>query len=101
MPFSKKVFKQLETAERDECCEMCGFKLPLLYSRGLIAAHIIAKQDGGKDHIDNALVLCRNCAEAFDTLLKPKIYKAFTLHGLKAPASWEFAEGRGSPDDSV
>ena len=101
MPFSKRVCKQLDDAGRYECCEMCGFQLPSLSSRGLVAAHIIAEQDGGKEHMDNALVLCRNCAESFDTLLKPKIYKAFKLHDLSAPKGWKHAEGRGSPEDRL
>jgi hypothetical protein len=101
MPFSKKVCNQLDKAERYDCCEMCGFKLPLLENRGLTAAHIISENDEGKDDAANAVVLCRNCAESFDTLLKPKIYKAFKLHGLRAPKGWEFAEGRRSPKDKI
>ena len=81
---------------------MCGFKIPLLKKRGLTASHIISKDDGGKDIIDNALVLCRNCAESFDTLLKPKIYEAFKQHELNAPPKgWQHAEGRGSPKDKT
>ena len=101
MPFSNKVWKQLREAGRYECCEMCGFKLPRLDNKGLVGAHIISENDGGKDHPDNALVLCRNCAESFDTVLKPKIYKAFNLHDMAAPKGWERGEGRTSLEDEI
>ena len=101
MSFSNKVWNQLDKEGRYQCCEMCGFQLPRLANRGLYAAHIISEKDKGKDHPDNALVLCPNCAQSFDTLVKPKIYKAFKLHGLKAPKSWEHAEGRRSAEDKI
>lgn len=101
MPFSNKVWKQLDKAGRYKGCEMCGFQMPSLANKGLVAAHIISEKDKGKDNQDNALVLCRNCAESFDTLVKPKIYKAFKLHGLRAPKSWEHAEGRRSAEDKI
>jgi len=103
MAFSDKVWRQLKKVGRYDCCEMCGFKMPLLANRGLEASHIVSENDGGKDHIDNAIVLCPNCAKSFDTLLKRKIYKAFKLHGkvYSAPKGWEHGEGRGSPDDKI
>lgn len=101
MAFSPRVKRHLVKAKRFQCCEMCGFQTPRLANRGLQASHIVAEKDGGTDSPDNALVLCNNCAELFDRLIKPVLFKALDQMGIKAPRGWKTAEGRGAHKDSV
>jgi predicted restriction endonuclease len=102
MPFRQPVFRQLQEAKRwDDGCEMCGFRIPALENYGLQVAHIIAEADGGANEVENALVLCHNCAETLDRFLKPKLHTALKRVGLKAPKGWKFAEGRRAKNDDM
>ena len=102
MPFREPVFKNLAKAKRwDGGCEMCGFRIPALDNYGLQVAHIIAEADGGSNVMENALVLCHNCAETLDRFLKPKLQAALKLVGVDAPKGWKHAEGRRSKNDAT
>jgi hypothetical protein len=101
MAFSKKVKDRLKKDGRFKCCEMCGFQMPRLENCGLQAAHIVSEKDDGADSPDNALVLCNNCADSFDRFIKPVLFKALELKGIKAPDGWKKSEGRQSKRDKI
>lgn len=66
----------------DGLCEMCGH-----YVRIRQRSHIIAEE---KKSGVNLLMLCHSCHIMFDTLIKPKVYKALKKAGCeKLPASCE------------
>lgn len=52
---------------RDYKCQFCTTQIPKSNSRYYIeACHIRAKSEGGKDRLDNILILCPNCHKLFD-----------------------------------
>lgn len=83
---------------KDKCeggCQICGRKIPTLKNNGLEWSHIVSKKDNGNDQQINCLVLCPTCALAFDTVIKPAIFKSLIqLTDGKVPRSWENGEGR-------
>lgn len=83
MAFSIKVKKELERAGRFAACELCGFQAPRLANRGLLAAHIVSE------------------AETFDHFLKPFLFNALKLKGIKAPNGWATSEGRRARRDII
>ncbi|MGO9586385.1 MAG: HNH endonuclease [Limisphaerales bacterium] len=107
MAFSKSTIKKLKRDGRFDCCEFCGARIPRLENNGLQAAHVISDQNGGPDHPDNAIVLCHQCAEAFDRFLKAKIAKAFDhanstrQTAFSVPNDWLDAEGRRATGDVI
>ena len=107
MPFSANTKKSLKKAGRFECCELCGARSPCLKSNGLQAAHVVSDSSGGLDHADNAIVLCYQCAEVFDRVIKAKIDKALRLSNqhhrttYAVPSDWPGAEGRRCKGDRV
>lgn len=63
-------------------CEFCGHFVTILQK-----AHIIAE---GPKKVNNLLMLCPTCHLMFDIHVKPKIFKALKLAGVKnIPKSWE------------
>jgi hypothetical protein len=83
---------------REKClngCELCGRKIPTLPNNGLQWSHIISNNDDGKDEKVNNLALCPTCSLAFDTVIKPAIFKSFNHYKVgQIPGSWENGEGR-------
>jgi 5-methylcytosine-specific restriction endonuclease McrA len=76
-------------------CELCGRKIPTLENNGLEFSHIISKNDNGTNQQFNCLALCPTCSIAFDTVIKPALYKAFTeLNIREIPLNWKNGEGR-------
>lgn len=80
---------------RDFKCQFCSTKIPKSSGGYYIeACHIKAKAEGGKDVLNNILVLCPNCHKLFDynKRVKPNkkngIYSVF-LNGKKYSASLE------------
>ena len=72
-------------------CALCGHMKPGLPSHGLTEAHIIKD----RTETENSMFLCKNCADSFDLILKPAIYRALmNLNDGKVPDNWEDAEGR-------
>jgi 5-methylcytosine-specific restriction endonuclease McrA len=52
---------------RDYKCQFCSTKIPKSNGDYYIeACHIKAKSEGGKDRLDNILILCPNCHKLFD-----------------------------------
>ena len=52
---------------RDYKCQFCSTKIPKSNGEYYIeACHIKAKSEGGKDRLDNILILCPNCHKMFD-----------------------------------
>lgn len=52
---------------RDYKCQFCSIKIPKSNGDFYIeACHIKAKSEGGKDRLDNILILCPNCHKLFD-----------------------------------
>lgn len=107
MPFSTKTKKTLRKAGRFDCCELCGARSPCLENNGLQAAHVVSESSGGLDDPDNAIVLCHQCAEVFDRVMKAKIHKALMMSNQHTgttylvPADWPGAEGRRCRGDRV
>lgn len=76
-------------------CQLSGRKIPSLPNNGLEWSHILSKNDRGNDRQFNCLALCPTCSRAFDTVIKPTLYKAFTeLNIREIPLSWKNGEGR-------
>lgn len=52
---------------RDYTCQFCSTKLPIANGNHYIeACHIKPKSEGGKDKMDNIIILCPNCHKLFD-----------------------------------
>lgn len=76
-------------------CQICCAKRPSRKNYGLQFSHIVSRKDGGRDTQVNCLVLCPNCSDSFDLILKPAVYEALKkLTKGKAPESWRDGEGR-------
>lgn len=78
---------------RDYECQFCSTKIPKSNGDYYIeACHIKAKSEGGKDRLDNILILCPNCHKLFDfndrvdEKIKNNIYSVI-LNGKKYKAS--------------
>jgi len=105
--FSPKFKRALRKAGRLECCEVCGWKVPRLANKGLDASHIVSKNSGGPERVDNVIVLCPRCAVVFDRFLKPAIAKAFKLCNQNkqtkyaTPKDWATAEGMRARGDNI
>jgi predicted HNH restriction endonuclease len=58
---------------RDYKCQFCSTQIQKANGKYYIeACHIIAKSEGGKDRLDNILILCPNCHKLFDYGCKEK-----------------------------
>jgi hypothetical protein len=65
----------------EKSCAWCGWK-----SARRHACHII---DEAPEREWNAISLCPNCHEIFESTIRPMLYKALKEHGATGlPASW-------------
>jgi 5-methylcytosine-specific restriction endonuclease McrA len=96
MPASKQAKQSKWYREKRAIgCELCGRKIPTLENNGLEFSHIISLKDNGTNQQFNCLALCPTCSLAFDTVIKPALYRAFTgLNIQEIPLSWKNGEGR-------
>jgi hypothetical protein len=81
-------------------CEVCGTTHVPRH-----AAHIVDETEGHGGPSDwNALSLCPNCHTIFDELLRPKLHRALTEHGVVGlPRSWQQSNKAsfGATDDAA
>src|ERR1043166_54114 len=78
MPFRNR---NLARRVADKCCAWCGWKCARRH-----ACHII---DEAQEKEWNAIPLCPNCHETFESIIRPMLYKALKEFGATGlPQSW-------------
>jgi len=71
----------MRKASTEGTCDLCGY-----YVRNRQKAHIVAEQDKSNTNI---FMLCPSCHIMFDTMVKPRLYIALKVYGVKGmPVSW-------------